>query len=54
MDEHNVAQTARPGTSLARPATGTAAVSNSPDFQSWQLLVTPVGTFKAVAGCIRR
>jgi hypothetical protein len=27
MDEHNVAQVARPGTSLARPATGSAAVS---------------------------
>lgn len=26
LDEHNVAQTARPGTSLMRPATGTATV----------------------------
>jgi len=26
MDEHNVAQVARPGTSLMRPATGTATV----------------------------
>lgn len=29
MDEHNVAQVARPGTSLTRPATGAAAVSQN-------------------------
>jgi hypothetical protein len=29
MDEHHVAQVARPGTSLARPMTGAAAVSSS-------------------------